>query len=93
MIGARRQGLRASRSDHRYGERDLADRGCHACRGKAAAIPVDHVSLSLRAGEIVGIYGLMGAGRTELFDCIMGQHRHARGRIFVDGKPIAGSGP
>ena len=33
---------------------------------------VDHVSLSLDAGEIVGIYGLMGAGRSELFECIMG---------------------
>ncbi|RUZ12352.1 sugar ABC transporter ATP-binding protein, partial [Mesorhizobium sp. M7A.F.Ca.US.007.01.2.1] len=35
-------------------------------------LAVDHVSLSLRAGEILGIYGLMGAGRSELFDCIMG---------------------
>ncbi|MDQ0390543.1 sugar ABC transporter ATP-binding protein [Labrys monachus] len=50
---------------------------------------VDHVSLSVQQGEIVGIYGLMGAGRSELFDCIMGRHAHSTGRIFIDGKPVA----
>ena len=30
----------------------------------------------------------MGAGRSELFDCIMGRHRHSGGRIFIDGKPV-----
>ncbi|MBJ7538580.1 sugar ABC transporter ATP-binding protein [Marinomonas transparens] len=34
---------------------------------------VDDVSFSLRAGEVVGIYGLMGAGRTELFECLLGK--------------------
>ncbi|RUV71742.1 MAG: sugar ABC transporter ATP-binding protein [Mesorhizobium sp.] len=51
-------------------------------------LAVDHVSLSLRAGEILGIYGLMGAGRSELFDCIMGRHSHATGAIFIAGKKI-----
>jgi erythritol transport system ATP-binding protein len=51
-------------------------------------LAVDHVSLSLRAGEILGIYGLMGAGRSELFDCIMGRHGHATGKIFIDGKEV-----
>ena len=51
-------------------------------------LAVDHVSLSLRAGEILGIYGLMGAGRSELFDCIMGRHAHSTGKIFMDGKEI-----
>ncbi len=55
-------------------------------------LAVDHVSLSLRAGEILGIYGLMGAGRTELLECIMAQHRHATGRFFLDGKPLDASG-
>ncbi|NJM41234.1 MAG: sugar ABC transporter ATP-binding protein [Anaerolineae bacterium] len=33
---------------------------------------VDHVSLSVSAGEVLGIYGLMGSGRTELFECLIG---------------------
>jgi erythritol transport system ATP-binding protein len=49
---------------------------------------VDHVSLSVRKGEILGIYGLMGAGRSELFECIMGRHPHAKGRIFIEGEEI-----
>ncbi|MFC6487218.1 sugar ABC transporter ATP-binding protein [Nitratireductor sp. GCM10026969] len=53
---------------------------------KSGGYAVDHVSLSLRGGEIVGIYGLMGAGRSELFECIMAQHRHATGRFYVEGK-------
>jgi erythritol transport system ATP-binding protein len=49
---------------------------------------VDHVSMTLRAGEIVGIYGLMGAGRTEFFECIMGQHPGMTGTFHMDGKPL-----
>ncbi len=49
---------------------------------------VDHVSLKLDAGEIIGIYGLMGAGRTEFFDCVMGRHPNSTGTIFIENKPI-----
>jgi erythritol transport system ATP-binding protein len=49
---------------------------------------VDHVSLSLHKGEILGVYGLMGAGRSELLDCIMGRRPHASGRIFIEGLPV-----
>ena len=45
------------------------------------------VSFSLRAGEILGIYGLMGAGRTELFECLMGLHPQVQGEIWLDDKP------
>ena len=51
-------------------------------------LAVDHVSLSVRSGEILGIYGLMGAGRSELFECIMGRHMHSTGRIFIDGEEV-----
>ena len=49
---------------------------------------VDHVSLSVKKGEILGIYGLMGAGRSELFECIMGRHDHYTGKIFIDGEEL-----
>ena len=49
---------------------------------------VDHVSLSVRKGEILGIYGLMGAGRSEFFECVMGRHEHYTGRVFVDGAEL-----
>ncbi len=49
---------------------------------------VDHVSLSVRRGEIVGLYGLMGAGRTEFVECVMAQHPHSGGRFFVAGQPL-----
>jgi erythritol transport system ATP-binding protein len=41
------------------------------------------VSLSVRAGEIVGIYGLLGAGRTELLECIAGLSPPTSGAIFL----------
>ncbi|MDH7788569.1 erythritol transport system ATP-binding protein [Ochrobactrum sp. 19YEA23] len=51
-------------------------------------LAVDDVSLSVRAGEVLGIYGLMGAGRSEFFECVMGQHRHSTGQIFIDGQQV-----
>ena len=46
---------------------------------------LDRVSFSLAAGEIVGIYGLMGAGRTELLQTLIGERADAVGRISIDG--------
>jgi erythritol transport system ATP-binding protein len=51
---------------------------------------VDHVSIGVRKGEILGIYGLMGAGRSELFECIMGRHEHYTGKVFVEGTELKG---
>src|SRR4051812_30445340 len=51
---------------------------------------VDGASFSVRAGEVVGIAGLMGAGRTELAMSIFGRSygRDISGRIFLHGKEI-----
>ena len=35
---------------------------------------LDNLNFSLKSGEILGIFGLMGAGRTELLECILGMH-------------------
>ena len=47
---------------------------------------VNDVSFSLRVGEILGICGLMGAGRTELLEAIFGLYpKHVSGTIMVEG--------
>ena len=46
------------------------------------------ISLSLRAGEIVGMAGLMGAGRTELCRALFGVDRIDSGRVFVSGREV-----
>ena len=47
---------------------------------------IDDVNLSLYSGEVLGIYGLMGAGRTELIECIMGMHAECSGEFTFFGK-------
>jgi erythritol transport system ATP-binding protein len=47
---------------------------------------LNDVSFVLKKSEILGIYGLMGAGRTELFECIMGLRPEHTGQIFIDGQ-------
>jgi ribose transport system ATP-binding protein len=46
------------------------------------------VSFSVRAGEIFGIAGIVGAGRTELVRAIVGADPLASGSIFIDGQPV-----
>jgi L-arabinose transport system ATP-binding protein len=46
------------------------------------------VSLSARRGEIVGMFGLVGAGRTELMKLICGAQRVTQGSIVVNGKSL-----
>lgn len=46
------------------------------------------VDLDLRAGEIVGLYGLVGAGRTELAKSIIGAAQVTAGEVRVDGAPV-----
>jgi rhamnose transport system ATP-binding protein len=46
----------------------------------------DGISFDLRKGEILGFYGLVGAGRSELMQAIFGITRTSRGAIALDGK-------
>ncbi|WP_111493418.1 sugar ABC transporter ATP-binding protein [Marinobacter bohaiensis] len=50
---------------------------------------VDELSLDVRAGEIVCIYGLMGAGRTELFECVAGRMPRSEGVVRLDGHDVS----
>ncbi len=57
--------------------------------GAASYLVVDRLSLDVRAGEIVCIYGLMGAGRTELMECVAGRLPPSSGRVLLHGKDVA----
>ncbi len=50
---------------------------------------VDGLSLDVKAGEIVCIYGLMGAGRTELMECVAGKVPKVGGRVILEGEDIS----
>ncbi len=50
---------------------------------------VDRLSLDVRAGEIVCIYGLMGAGRTELFESVAGRMPMAEGLVRLEGQDVS----
>jgi inositol transport system ATP-binding protein len=52
------------------------------------ATVLDHVDLEVRRGEILGIAGLIGAGRTEMARAIFGADAYDSGRIIVDGAEV-----
>jgi ribose transport system ATP-binding protein len=61
----------------------------HLSRGGA----LSDISLTLHAGEVLGIAGLVGAGRTELARAIAGADRYDHGRLLVDGAQVQLRGP
>nr|WP_314423780.1 ribose ABC transporter ATP-binding protein RbsA [uncultured Erwinia sp.] len=54
---------------------------------------VDDVSFTLRKGEILGVAGLMGAGRTELMKVLYGALPRSAGTVTLDGKTVVARSP
>jgi ribose transport system ATP-binding protein len=54
---------------------------------------VDGIDLTLRGGEIVGVAGLQGSGRSELMEAIFGVRPFSRGAMLVDGRPVRPRSP
>jgi erythritol transport system ATP-binding protein len=59
-----------------------------ASADEAAQAALYDVSLTLRRGEIVGIYGLLGAGRTELLESLAGARRVSGGSVVLNGASV-----
>jgi ABC-type sugar transport system ATPase subunit len=53
----------------------------------------EDVSLQIAPGEIVGLFGLVGSGRSELVETLVGVHSADRGSIAVDGRPVLARSP
>lgn len=87
MVGSTKLALQEKAGQ--LGANALTVRGLSLPRA-AGGFLVGHVDLSVRAGEIVCLYGLLGAGRSELFECLMGQQPQAIGRIEIGGRDLSG---
>lgn len=49
----------------------------------------ENINLTVRAGEVVGLAGLVGAGRSEIAQAIFGLDPKATGQIYIDAKPVS----
>lgn len=57
-------------------------------KGLSRAGEFDNISFDVRRGEILGLAGLVGAGRTEIVTAIFGEKRLDAGEIFINGKAV-----
>jgi ribose transport system ATP-binding protein len=57
---------------------DLADEG-----------NITHIHFEVHAGEVLGIAGLIGAGRSEILNTLFGVNRRTAGEVLLDGKPLS----
>jgi rhamnose transport system ATP-binding protein len=53
----------------------------------------DSISLDLKAGEILGFYGLVGAGRSEVMQSLFGMTKPSAGTVELEGKPVTITSP
>ena len=75
---------------YNMGEVALLDREFDgAGPGGAEYSVVDRLSLDVQVGEIVCIYGLMGAGRTEMMECVAGRLRASGGQVMLHGSDVS----
>ncbi len=77
---------------YNYRSRSLGESGLRieSLEGKGLTQPV---SLDIRQGEILGLFGLVGAGRTELTRLIFGAEKAQAGQIYIHGQPISVRSP
>jgi len=54
---------------------------------------IDHVSVDLYPGEVVGLLGHNGAGKSTLVKCLSGAYRMDSGQILIDGQPVTINNP
>jgi ribose transport system ATP-binding protein len=78
---------------HRPRERDAAAPALLEAAGIASAHVLRSIDLTVRAGEIVGIAGLMGSGRTEFARVVAGMDRPTKGVLRIDGREVAFADP
>ena len=72
-----------------FGDVALSIQGVTVAEPDTGRVVVNDVSLDVREGEIVCLYGLMGAGRTELMEALAGRDPISGGRVLLGEQDIA----
>jgi ABC-type sugar transport system ATPase subunit len=90
MVGRDVSTLFAHRQEAEPGEVALAVESLtrHGNAEDPHAVVLDGVSLNVRRGEILGIAGLVGAGRTEVARAVFGADPFDSGNVLIEGKPV-----
>jgi erythritol transport system ATP-binding protein len=73
-----------------YGDVALSIQGVTVADLDTGRVTVNNLSLDVREGEIVCLYGLMGAGRTELMEALSGRDPISGGTVLLAGNDVAG---
>jgi ABC-type sugar transport system ATPase subunit len=60
---------------------------------KLRALGIGPLDLTVRPGEVVAVFGLLGSGRTELVETIFGVRQREAGEVFLDGRSVSFDGP
>jgi len=69
-------------------DKEISEEIVLEARGIRFENKVRDVSLSLHKGEIAGLYGLMGSGRTELVKTLFGVEKMDQGEVFINGRKL-----
>lgn len=65
----------------------IGDKVIEVCNVSEGHVVKD-ASFYVRSGEVVGMFGTVGSGRTELLETVFGANKMVRGQILMDGKPV-----
>jgi monosaccharide-transporting ATPase len=88
MIGKDLDTLKALASNRHTSERDPAAAPLLRATGLARRGALEPTDIDLHRGEVVGLAGLLGSGRTELARLLYGADRPDAGQVTVDGQPV-----
>ena len=94
MVGRAGQNSHAPRVAHAPSAHDAtAVARLHVDRVRTRRYPAAEVSLTVNRGEVLGVAGLIGAGRSDLAEAICGVATRVAGRILLDGQRLAIDSP
>ncbi|MBE3100890.1 MAG: sugar ABC transporter ATP-binding protein [Firmicutes bacterium] len=73
--------------------RSMPDEEIFSVRGLSQEDSFSNISFSLARGEILGLFGLVGSGRTQVARCIFGAEQPTSGEIWLEGKVVKPKSP